>query len=193
MNRIREINLDKIEQGKTYSPKELCELTGVRYYANTSQNMNAFARYMDLEKVGRGRYLVREIYDCRIPAAGSSKAGVGKAGIQDDRETGRDYHDLFRRGGTYIRAISNILVYECLNSSDGEIVLRTDALPGFLGMTKPGFYEEGFDVSLIDYPELYGFPYYVRWVCNSIINDSLYGGVPYGHTAVFQGYFRGRL
>lgn len=64
------IDMSKIEVGQVYSYKKLCELTGTEYKQGKSQQLHiegmgedGFARFMKLEKVGYGKYQVKEIYE----------------------------------------------------------------------------------------------------------------------------------
>ena len=64
------IDVSKLEVGGVYSYKELCELTGAEYKRGKSRSLqmngfgeDGFARFMKLEKIKYGKYMVKEIYE----------------------------------------------------------------------------------------------------------------------------------
>ena len=71
---MTQIDVSKLQVGQVYSYKQLCELTGAEYKKGSSQkthlqgfNEDGFSRFMKLEKVARGKHLIKEIYDEPLP------------------------------------------------------------------------------------------------------------------------------
>lgn len=64
------MDVSKLQVGQVYTYEQLCELTGEEYKKGTSKKCqlegmgeHGFHRFMKLEKVGHGKYQVKEIYE----------------------------------------------------------------------------------------------------------------------------------
>ena len=61
------IDTSKLVVGNVYSYKELCELTGAEYQRGSGKNRQldgygefGFHRFFDFEKIGSGKYIIKE-------------------------------------------------------------------------------------------------------------------------------------
>ena len=70
--------VEKLETGKSYKYKELCELLNEELTAGGKQRilqLNEWGRFFDFRSVGRALYLVKEIYECPKIKVTNSKYG----------------------------------------------------------------------------------------------------------------------
>ena len=79
---MTQIDVSKLEVGQVYSYKQLCELTGAEYKKGKNQALHiqslkedGFARFIKVEKIGYGKYLLQEIYDKPLEIQNRRQAG----------------------------------------------------------------------------------------------------------------------
>lgn len=76
------IDTSKLVVGNVYSYKELCELTGAEYQRGSGKNRQldgygefGFHRFFDFEKIGYGKYIIKEIYKESLPIIDNREKG----------------------------------------------------------------------------------------------------------------------
>ena len=76
------IDTSKLVVGNVYSYKELCELTGTEYQRGSGKNRQldgygefGFHRFFDFEKIGYGKYIIKEIYKESLPIIDNREKG----------------------------------------------------------------------------------------------------------------------